>query len=214
MSYSFTSLTSGSKIDRDTVVANLDGVKVYTHKIETSAIQATQFIDPNHIMAPEFDPIRNVSTHVSGIYGGQNNTGVNLNLQFSTRFNSRVDASTYRQVIPKTSFKIQFIRPCSYLFQWWMNSYSKYDGKSPNFGETYISIYTGEPNLVNQNDSTLSVIESVQSNLDQLSGGFNSSGFYAEEVQSAGTLTIGLCTASKANAYHTAWGFSLEAFFI
>lgn len=214
MAYTFTSLSSGSKIDRDTVVANLDGVKVYAHKIETSAIQATQFVDPNHIMAPEFDPIRNVSTHVSGIYGGQNNGGVNLSLQFSTRWNSKVTATTFRQVIPKTSFQIKFVRPCSYLFQWWMNSYSKYDAVNPVEGETYISVYTGEPNNINQTISTLSVIESNVIALNQVSGGFNTSGFYADEARSAGTLNIGLCTASQANAYHTAWGFSLEAFFI
>ena len=214
MAYTFTNLVPGSVIDRNTVVANLDGIKVYAHKIETSAIKSTQFVDPNHIMAPEYDAIRNVSTHVSGIYGGQNNGGVNLQVQFSTRWNSQLTSSTYRQVIPKTSLQIKFIRPCSYIFQWFTNSYSKYDGRNPAEGETYIMVYNGEPNFQPKSISGMSVVEASASNLNLSEGGYNASGFYAEEAQSAGTLTIGLCTASQANAYHTAWGFSLEAFFI
>jgi len=214
MAYSFTNLAAGSPIDRNTVVANLDGVKVYAHKIQTSAIQASQFVDPNHIMAPEYDAIRNVSTHVSGIYGGQNNGGVNLQLQFSTRWNSRLTSSTYRQIIPKTSLQIKFIRPCSYIFQWWLNSYSKFDNATPVQGETYVMVYNGEANFQPKSISGMSVVEASEQALNLTQGGYNASGFYAEEAQSAGTLTIGLCTASAANAYHTAWGFSLEAFFI
>ena len=109
MAYTFTTLNAGDPISRDTVVANLDGIKVYAHKIETSALQAAQFVDTNHVMQPEYDPIRNVSTHVSGIYGGQNNGGVSLSFQFSTRWNSKVSDPKYRQPIPKTSLQIKMI---------------------------------------------------------------------------------------------------------
>jgi hypothetical protein len=213
MAYSFTTLNAGDAISRDTVVANLDGVKVYTHKVETSAIKGSQFVDPNLIMMPEYDPIRNVSTHVSGVYAGQNNGGINLHLQFSTRFNSGVGSMQFRQVVPKTSLQIKFVRPCSYLFQWWMNSFSKFDNASPA-GETFLYVYTGRPNQIVQTVSALSVNESTSTSLPQSLGGFNSSGFHADIAQSAGTLNIGVCTDSKANAYHQAWGFSLEAFFI
>tara|TARA_R100000388_G_scaffold93294_1_gene77679 strand:+ start:565 stop:1209 length:645 start_codon:yes stop_codon:yes gene_type:complete len=214
MAYSFTTLNAGDPISRDTVVANLDGIKVYAHKIETSALQAAQFVDTNHVMQPEYDPIRNVSTHVSGIYGGQNNGGVSLSFQFSTRWNSKVSDPKYRQPIPKTSLQIKFVRPCSYLFQWWANSFSKSDGLTPNEGETQICVYVTAPNFQPKTLSTLSVVESNNSAINQVLGGFNSSGFHAEEVQAEGALNIGLATASAANAYHTAWGFSLEAFFI
>ncbi len=214
MAYSYTTLSSGDALSRNTVVANLDGVKVYTHKIETSAIQSSQFVDPNHIMAPEFDPIRNVSTHVSGVYAGQNNGGINLSLSFSTKYVSGLGNAQYRQVVPNTSLKIKFIRPCSYLFQWWMCSYSKYDVQSPASGQTLLYVYTGEPNQITQTISGLSVVESNSATIIQAGGGFNSSGFHADIAQSAGTLNIGVCTDSEANAYHTSWGFSLEAFFI
>ena len=214
MAYSFTTLNAGDPINRDTVVANLDGVKVYSHKVQTGAIESSQFVDPNLIMMPEYDAIRNVSTHVSGVYAGQNNGGINLHLQFSTKYNSGVGSMQFRQVVPKTSLQIKFVRPCSYLFQWWMNSYSKLDGVLPSQGETFLYVYTGRPNQIVQTVSALSVNESPSSSLVQALGGFNSSGFHADIAQSAGTLNIGVCTDSEANAYHQAWGFSLEAFFI
>ena len=213
MAYSFTSLSVGDPISRDTLVANLDGVKVYSHKIETSALSSSQFIDPNLIMTPEYDAIRNISTNVSGIFGGQNSGGVNLSLTFSTKFNSGVGSTQARVVVPQTSIGIKFIRPCSYHFQWWMCSFSKFDNASPTEGETFLYVYKSEPRSV-QLSTALSVIESTSASLPQALGGFNASGFHSDIEQSAGTLNIGLCTDSKANAHHTSWGFSLEAFFI
>jgi hypothetical protein len=217
MAYSFTSVADGSALSRDTVVANLDGVKVYAHKVQSSALQTSAFVDTNHIMAPRYDAMTNTSTNVTGVYVGQNSGGVNLKASFSTKFNSGRSAIQYRVPVPQTGINIDLVRPCSYFFQWWANSVSKYDGGGASAqGETYLYVYEGSTSLIEILSAQSIIEETAANNASRLvSGGFNTSGFHSNDAYSSSTLNIGVCTDSEAGmAWHYAWGFSLEVFYL
>ena len=217
MAYSFTSVADGSALSRDTVVANLDGVKVYAHKVQSSALQTSAFVDTNHIMAPRYEPMTNTSTNVTGVYVGQNSGGVNLKASFSTKFNSGRSATQYRVPVPQTGINIDLVRPCSYFFQWWANSVSKYDGGGSSAqGETYLYVYEGSTSLIKILSAQSIIEETAANNASRLvSGGFNTSGFHSNDAYSSSTLNIGVCTDSEAGmAWHYAWGFSLEVFYL
>lgn len=219
MAYSFTSVADGSALSRDTVVANLDGVKVYAHKVQSSALQTSAFVDTNHIMAPRYDAMTNTSTNVTGVYVGQNSGGVNLKASFSTKFNSGRRATQYRVPVPQTGINIDLVRPCSYFFQWWANSVSKYDGggASSTQGETFLYVYENDINNQFKRISAQSIIEETTTNNASrlVSGGYNTSGFHSNDAYSSSTLNIGVCTDSEAGmAWHYAWGFSLEVFYL
>ena len=68
--------TANEKLTAQDTRANLDAMKDKQQRITSGDVQvASPWIQTHHIMQGRYDPIRNVSVNVSGVFGGRYNGG-------------------------------------------------------------------------------------------------------------------------------------------
>tara|TARA_R100000005_G_C5002633_1_gene210339 strand:- start:7129 stop:7791 length:663 start_codon:yes stop_codon:yes gene_type:complete len=115
---------ASEKLRAQDVRDNLDAMKDKQQRITSGDVQlASPWIQTHHIMQGRYDPIRNVSVNVSGVFGGRYNGGGTNNLSYCSRWITNRAVSTTnppRAFITYTNITFDILRPCTLFFQWSM----------------------------------------------------------------------------------------------
>ena len=213
--------SSGEVVDAVDMRGNLDAMRDKAQKLAAADVTTgSAWVKTSHLMQPSYNPVTNVSTAVSGVYGGRTNGGWFQNQSYVTRWMSkRATANDAQHVfVPLTCIEVDLTAPCTLFMQWYMNHVSPTDGDGTS-GTTHFFAYTRDATL---NSFAHKVPE-------QLNGSANSAFLdglnitngtvLINHVGSTGTANlrygIGLKAQTSAGKCHqTAWSVSLEVFYM
>ena len=221
--------SSGETLTASDTKNNLDAMRDKAQQLSAADVNtASAWIGTHHIMSPSYNPTTNVTTAVSGVYGGRTNGGAFQNMSYVTRWMSdRTGAgsnSTYVNV-PLSCIQIDLTAPCTLFIQWYMNHMSPKDGNSI-IGTTHLFAYTRSG--VSVNGFAHKVPEqpyqypgpTANTNSPWLDGVYQTNGFnMIRTVGSTGTtnLNYGIGIQAKSSAgqcQQIAWSVSIECFYM
>lgn len=219
---------SGNTLNAADVTANLDDLKEYARHIEAGALRVSAgWADTRHFMEGQYDATTNMTSMVSGVYGGQNSGGLFSRATFVSRWNTTRGNSlpvNQKVLVPQTCFTLELHRPATVFFQWWMQVQTKKNYTNPvgtkrsRFYFAVVDTILGQG--MTTQDATLQecpgMKSSGQSGQVLLDGTFNSNGHYLTKAKSQQVpFGIGIAGRSNADMGHVlAWGISVEAFYL
>lgn len=220
MSISFPHTFLGnSTLNAFDVRSNLDAMQKKQQKMAAADIDTSnRWVDTNHIMEGVYEPLVNITTNVSGIFGGKNNGAFFDNMSYSSRWisNRHGSSNNINVRLPLTTITFDLHRPATLVFQWHMVTQSAEDGDGSN---GWTSINAGVNNIAvrgintqyyayeQPNGSTHNVL---------VDGTRTSNGLVmvdvSGEIKNYSIGLVGTSTAGKAQ--HCSWSVSLECFFL
>lgn len=212
--------SSGAVLNASDVRDNMDAMMKKQQKMAVSDIDTTnRWVNTNHIMDGYYEPQVNLTTNVSGIFGGRNNGAFFDNMSYSSRWiSNRHGSSNAIDVrIPLTTLTFDLHRPATVLFQWHMITQSPKDGDGVR-GYTEVRPAVNSPAITGGVQTQYRLYEqpSATTHTVLIDGTRTSNGVVLVDVGSAiRNYSIGLIgTSTVGKAQHVSWSISLECFFL
>lgn len=114
--------SDGTVLTSAALEGNADALRVYLHRqISTADFEASKWIQTRHVQPPSFEPFSGMQHGVTGHQGGQWAGGVQIRLQFATKYlsgNGRQDSEQFHQ-IPQTAVTVDIRNPAYCLYHFW-----------------------------------------------------------------------------------------------
>jgi len=200
---------------------NLDAMLDKQQNLSAADMQlAAGWVDTKHIMQGRYDSTRNVAVNVSGVFGGQNNGGINKNLSYASRWiTNRAGSSSAtppRAFIHFTNITFDILRPATLFFQWAMVHQSNTDVDG-TVGNTIIRASLNSPFITGTSVPHMVAEQANVSGLDVLIDGTNTTnGMILQDIPSQVLgYSIGLTAESTAGkCQNVSWAISLECFYM
>ena len=219
MSITFpTTFATNGTVSAFGVRENLDAMQDKQQKMAASDIDTTNdWVETNHIMEGQYEPVVNLTTNVSGIFGGKNNGAFFDNMSYSTRWISNRHGSSNDITVrlPLTTITFDLHRPATIIFQWHMITQSASD-QDGTVG--FSTIRAGVNNIAVAGQNTVyRAYEQANASYNVLVDGTRSSnGLIKVDVGSAiQNYSLGLVgTSTVGKSQHCSWSVSMECFFL
>jgi len=148
-----TTFVDGTNLTAANAEGNTEALRVYLHgQIAAGDVSNTKWIETRHVQPPTFDPIRGLQHGVTGHQGGQWAGGVNIRLQFATKYlsgNGRPNNETFHP-FPQTAITFDVRQPAFCLFHYWFELENGKDTSTAAYQvasaqrRVYIVPYTGD----------------------------------------------------------------------
>jgi len=201
------------------VQGNLDDLKSYLSKMERSAMKSdVAWVETNHIMRGDYEPIINRAHFVSGVFGGHVHSYPAGMFTYATQYNSGVVSDAHRAHVPQTTVDIEVRRPMTVFFQWWAFPlvYESYDTASN--GTAKFFVYWDDPATGTKTNTRQQITDddAVDDSKRRSQESRMMGGCSLRHITSAGTYALGLSTTTTkvAKCQLVAWGVSFEGFYI
>ena len=123
--------STGETLTASDTKDNLDAMRDKAQKLSAADINTSSaWITTAHIMQGRYNSVTNITSNVSGVFGGKNNGGTFQNTSYITRWMSPAaySGTSQTKIVPMTCIQIDIVRPATLLFQWWINHQSPKDG--------------------------------------------------------------------------------------
>ena len=136
--------SSGEVLTASDMKNNLDAMRDKSQQLAAADVTTgSAWMNTHHVMQPSYNPVNNVTTAVSGVFGGKSNGGWFQNQSYVTRWMSqRATANDAQHVfVPLTCIEIDLTAPCTVFMQWYMNHVTPTDGNGTS-GTTHFFAYT------------------------------------------------------------------------
>jgi hypothetical protein len=201
------------------VQGNLDDLKSYLSKLERSAMKSdTAWVETNHIMRGDYEPIINRAHFVSGVFGGHVHSYPAGMFTYASQYNSGVISTAQRAHVPQTTVDIEVRRPMTVFFQWWAFPFIEDDQNTATGGSAKFFVYWDDPITGTKDNTRQQITDDIndydsqhRSQQNRMMGGFS-----MRHITTAGTYALGLSTTTTdvAKCQLVAWGVSFEGFYI
>lgn len=208
------SWTTNDKLLSSDVQANLEEIVKKGQKIGGSDVTTSAWLETKHIVKPDYNPVTNITSNVSGVFGGDGSKGFFSRSSYVTRWLSGSSSRTFR-VIPGTTKNLDIHRSANVLFQWWVTVLSENDVDGTD-GFAFIKPYFGTPDGTQGIEHRFPEQPDSSSHNALVDGSFHSSGFCMRTLTGENlNYPIGLCGHSSAGRNRLiSWGVSVEVFYI
>jgi hypothetical protein len=214
--------SSGEVLTASDMKNNLDAMRDKAQQLAAADVTtASAWMNTHHVMEPSYNPVNNVTTAVTGAYGGKSNGGFFQNQSYVTRWMSTPAVGTTNAqhvFVPLTCIEVDLTAPCTLFIQWYMNHISPTDGNGTS-GTTHFFAYTRDSSI---DGFAHKVPEQLNGsgNSAFLDGLSTTNGFQLiNAVGSTGTTNlrygIGVKAQTTAGKCHQmAWSVSIEVFYM
>jgi len=215
--------SNGETLTASDTKNNLDAMRDKAQKLVAGDVNtASAWINTHHIMQPSYNSVTNVSSAVSGVFGGQNNGSSFHNMSYVTRWmSSRTSTPTTPQVIfvPLTCVQVDLTAPCTLFIQWYMNHLSPDDADGLT-GQTQFFAYHRSGSIQDGFSHKVPAKPNGSGNSAFLEGCYQTNGsLIVNAVGSTGTsnLNYGIGVKAKSTVgrcVQIAWSVSIECFYM
>ena len=214
--------STGDVLTASDTKSNLDAMRNKAQQLEAADVTTgSSWLNTHHLMQSSYNPLTNITTAVSGVYGGRNNNGSFHQMSYVTRWmSSRTATATSPQkvFVPLTCIQVDLTAPCTLFIQWYMNHLSPKDGDGVS-GTTHFFAYTRSgsldgfahkmPEQLNGSTNSAFLDGSQQTNGSVLINAVGSTG--------TTNLNYGIGIKAKSSAgkcVQIAWSVSIECFYM
>ncbi len=231
--------SDGTMLTSASLEGNADALRVYLHRgIAQGDFEASKWIETRHVQPPRFEPFSGMQHGVTGHQGGQWGGGVQIRLQFATKYlsgNGRQNSDQFHQV-PQTAVSVDIRQSSFCLFHYWFEVENGRDYSDAAYQvpvaerrvliTPYVSLFTdfnadayAQRHRVqetrNNNEGFFgSYPVGIQRPFTVACGYGSKQGTLAIERASPGTMDFGLAAHSLSDRCGVVnWGFALEVFY-
>ena len=218
MSISFPkTFVSNEILQAEDVRNNLGAMRDKQQKLTgTDMLLGQSWVDTHHIMQGRYEPVKNISVNVSGVFGGRNNGGFFNNLSYCSRwFSQGTNNNTRRVYIPYTNITFDILRPCTLFFQWSMIHQSLNDADG-TVGQTLLHASLNDKAIAGNGVNHIVTEQPNTLNNVLIDGTRTTNGIILKNISNQVLdYSIGLTGQSTAGkCQNVSWSVSLECFYM